>query len=66
MESWFFMISNSEYCSDSLSDLKWNYTYDEFIGLTINVQYYDDLKRAAEMDHKNQKEYEKMARQPIG
>ena len=61
MDSWFFMISNSEYCSDTLSELKWNYTYDEFIGLTISVQYYDDLKKAAEMDNKNQQAYEKMA-----
>jgi hypothetical protein len=57
------MISNSEYCSDSLSDLKWNYTFDEFIKLTINVQYYDDLKKAAEMDSKNKAAFNKLARQ---
>lgn len=63
MESWFFMISNSEYCTDSLSDIKWRYTYDEFIALTISVQYYDDLKKAVEMDQKNKQQFQKMADQ---
>lgn len=55
------MISNSEYCSDSLSDLKWNYTFDEFIKLTTNVQYYEDLKKAADMDNKKADALNKLA-----
>jgi hypothetical protein len=49
----FFMISNSEYCSETLSTLKWEYEVEEFLEISSLVAYYNDLRQAAEMDNKS-------------
>ena len=53
VDSWFFMVANSEYCSDTLSTLKWEYSVEEFLELSSLIDYYNDLKQAAELDHKS-------------
>ena len=53
VDSMFFMIANSEYCSETLSTLKWEYSVEEFLELASLVDYYNDLRQAAEMDNKN-------------
>jgi len=47
------MVANSEYCSETLSTLKWEYSVEEFLELSSLIDYYNDLKQAAELDHKS-------------
>jgi hypothetical protein len=47
------MVANSEYCSETLSTLKWEYSVEEFLELSSLIDYYNDLKQAAELDYKS-------------
>lgn len=50
VDSHFFGISNSEFCSDTLQDIL-SMDYEEFSELEDQVTFYSDLKRAAQEDH---------------
>lgn len=54
------MVSNSEYCSETLSTLKWEYSVEEFLELLSLIEYYNDLKQAAEIDNENKRSKEDM------
>lgn len=54
IDTWFFTISNSEYCTDSLSYIQYQMDFDEYMELVDQVSFYSDLKRASEEDHKRE------------
>lgn len=54
IESWFFMVSNSEFCTESLSYIKYEMTYEDFAILVDDITFNNDLKRAAEEDNERE------------
>lgn len=62
IEGWFFNVANSEFCCDTLGYIKNEMTFSEFLELDFQISYYNDLKRAAELDYKVQEERDKLTR----
>ncbi|AHK11263.1 tail assembly chaperone [Shewanella sp. phage 1/40] len=62
VEGWFFNVANSEFCCDSLSYIRNEMTLGEFLELDFQIAYYNDLKRAVELDQKVQEEKDNMNR----
>ena len=61
VDSWFFTIANSEFCTDSLSHIQDNLTFEEFSDLCNQVDFYNDLKRAAEEDSEREQNKKQQA-----
>jgi hypothetical protein len=60
VEGWFFNRANSEFCSDTLGYIKYDLDLGEFLELDYQISYYNDLKKAAELDQKIQNEKSQM------